>query len=132
MYSLTPALCTVSQAREKEGELLDTHYRRDFISCDNQLLNGEMFLQVLNLITSYSSVSGSDLQNRTGSWYKYWIGLRRMFSLSFFATFREKFSRKLSRKGRKWRWGFKFIGHCDFTNGSHLHWLSFKIKILVP
>jgi hypothetical protein len=36
----------VSQAREKEGELLDNHYRRDFISCDNQLLNGEMFLQV--------------------------------------------------------------------------------------
>ena len=35
----------MSQAREKE-ELLDTHYRRDFISLDNQLLNGEMFLQV--------------------------------------------------------------------------------------
>jgi hypothetical protein len=44
----------VSQAREKEGELLDSHYRRDFISCDNQLLNGEMFLQV-----KYSTLSKS-------------------------------------------------------------------------
>ena len=36
----------VSQAREKDSEILDSHYRRDFISLDNQLLNGEMFLQV--------------------------------------------------------------------------------------
>ena len=37
---------SVSQAREKDNEILDSHYRRDFISLDNQLLNGEMFLQV--------------------------------------------------------------------------------------
>ena len=37
----------VSQSREKDE--LDSHYRRDFITCDNQLLNGEMFLQVCSL-----------------------------------------------------------------------------------
>ena len=41
---LIPNLFLVSQSREKDE--LDSHYRRDFITCDNQLLNGEMFLQV--------------------------------------------------------------------------------------
>jgi len=44
----TKTYLQVSQAREKEAEILDSHYRRDFITCDNQLLNGEMFLQALN------------------------------------------------------------------------------------
>ena len=37
---------SASQQREKEAEILDSHYRRDFVTYDNQLLNGEMFLQV--------------------------------------------------------------------------------------
>ena len=36
----------VAESQPKEAELLDSRYRRDFITCDNQLLNGEMFLQV--------------------------------------------------------------------------------------
>ncbi len=36
----------VSQAREDKLDPLDTQYRREFITLDNQLLNGEMFLQV--------------------------------------------------------------------------------------
>jgi len=32
-------------AREKD-ELLDTHYRRDFLTYDNHILDGEIFLQV--------------------------------------------------------------------------------------
>ena len=39
-----------SQQREKEAEILDSHYRRDFVTYDNQLLNGEMFLQVRTTI----------------------------------------------------------------------------------
>ena len=45
----------VSQSREKDE--LDSHYRRDFITCDNQLLNGEMFLQVCSLPLSISNSS---------------------------------------------------------------------------
>ena len=33
--------------REKD-ELLETHYRRDFLTYDNHLLDGEIFLQALN------------------------------------------------------------------------------------
>ena len=37
----------VAMAREKEDlSLHDTHYRRDFVTYDNQLLDGELFLQV--------------------------------------------------------------------------------------
>ena len=36
----------ILESQRKEAEILDSHYRRDFITCDNQLLNGEMFLQV--------------------------------------------------------------------------------------
>ena len=39
-------LLAASQQREKEADILDSHYRRDFVTYDNQLLNGEMFLQV--------------------------------------------------------------------------------------
>merc|ERR1719323_2702337 len=45
-YLRTKTYLQVSQSREKDE--LDSHYRRDFITCDNQLLNGEMFLQALN------------------------------------------------------------------------------------
>jgi len=38
----------IKESQRKEAEILDSHYRRDFITCDNQLLNGEMFLQALN------------------------------------------------------------------------------------
>ncbi len=39
----------VAMAREKEDLALhDTHYRRDFLTYDNQLLDGEIFLQALN------------------------------------------------------------------------------------
>jgi len=37
----------VAMAREKD-ELLDTHYRRDFLTYDNHILDGEIFLQVGN------------------------------------------------------------------------------------
>ena len=35
----------VAMAREKD-ELLDSPYRRDFLTYDNHILNGEVFLQV--------------------------------------------------------------------------------------
>ena len=34
--------------REKEDLAHDIHYRRDFLTYDNQLLDGEIFLQALN------------------------------------------------------------------------------------
>ena len=43
LVTVTPG---VAESQPKEAELLDSRYRRDFITCDNQLLNGEMFLQV--------------------------------------------------------------------------------------
>ena len=46
-------------AREKEDlSLHDTHYRRDFLTYDNQLLDGELFLQVrVTFFTDYLSLS---------------------------------------------------------------------------
>ena len=49
-------------AREKEDlSLHDTHYRRDFLTYDNQLLDGELFLQVrVTFFTDYLSLSLPD------------------------------------------------------------------------
>jgi hypothetical protein len=47
MHSLQSLLISVAMAREKdEIALHDAHYRRDFLTYDNQLLDGEIFLQV--------------------------------------------------------------------------------------
>lgn len=57
IYNVLTTNCLLESQR-KEAELLDGHYRRDFVTCDNQLLNGEMFLQVCtNKSTQVMSIS---------------------------------------------------------------------------
>ena len=45
-HRISSFFVSVSQAREDKLDPLDSQYRREFITLDNQLLNGEMFLQV--------------------------------------------------------------------------------------
>ena len=49
----------VSQAREDKLDPLDSQYRREFLTMDNQLLNGEMFLQVQNIFYNRSTNSAA-------------------------------------------------------------------------
>ena len=49
----------VSQAREDKLDPLDSQYRREFLTMDNQLLNGEMFLQVQKIFYHKSTNSAA-------------------------------------------------------------------------
>ena len=48
--------------REKD-DLQDTHYRRDFLTYDNQILDGEIFLQVRTYFYVMYNEHKSDRQN---------------------------------------------------------------------
>ena len=77
----------VAMTREKEDLTLhDTHYRRDFLTYDNQLLDGELFLQVsfwMSIIILATQL-GPYLIPAEGSPYSFDSHLRHKTGLNWF------------------------------------------------